>query len=202
MDYLVDTAQAIGLVESGGNYRYQTAARIDGRAERKVGAYGIVESKIGLLAEAMGIPGADWRDPAVQDKMVKEHLRRSFQELDSWDLSAIAFRYGMPIARYFKANGITEPGDMEAAGYKQQGEYLRSVRRKRPNKNMPVEGKLTSPDIAVPKDQTVDGRGATPNRRRAENIVRQRLVMMRNAQRRGLDNLNVPAEEEPMEETA
>lgn len=197
MDNIEDTAKAIGMVESGGNYHYQTGARVDGTIQRKVGAYGIIESKIGLLAEAIGIPGADWRDPAVQDKIINEHLTRSYRELDSWDLAAVAFRYGMPLARHFKQHQLLEPGDMENAGYKQAGLYVRQVRRGKPNRDMPVEGKLTSPDIAVPQDQTMGDQIPTPNRRRSEDIVRNTLTTMRNAQRQVVRNSN-QTEKEPV----
>lgn len=183
MNELKDTAHGIRMAETGGNYNNQIMVRVDGTKQRKVGAYGMLESKIGPLVEALGIPGADWHDRAVQDQIVNEYLTRAYKELENWDLAAVAWRYGMNLARHLKANNKTTPADIEDAGYKSQGKYLRGVQTNRPVRDVPLEGKLMAPQAAEPAADTPDGRKSTPHRRRSEDIVRSALVGMRNAQR-------------------
>lgn len=200
MDNIKDAAHGIKIAESGGNYHHQQAVRVGGTKQRKVGAYGIIESRMAELTEAMGLDGADWRDRAVQDRIAEEFLSRAYGELEDMNLSVVAFRYGMPLARALKQQGAKKAGDIEAAGYNQAGQYLRNVQRNKPVGDMPVEGSLQPPEIAIPGEQTQDGRSGTPNRRRAENIVRKNLVTMRNAQRRTVRNSNQTEEVPPVEE--
>lgn len=190
------TARGIRAVESGSNYRYQQAVNVNGTSARKVGAYGMMEHRVNQLAVAMGIEGADWHDPAVQDNIAEASLTRAYEELQDWKLAVVAFRFGMPLARYFKERGVIEPKDMETAGYQEAGHYVRNVRRNTPKTEQPVSGELTVPGVAVPSERDGAGveRSLSPQRRGAENIVRKHLVNMRNRQRSGLDDLT---EQEP-----
>ena len=194
------TARGIKAVESASNYGYQQSVNVRGVPARKVGAYGMMEHRIPQIASAMGIDGADWRDPAVQDRIAEAALTRSYEELQDWNLAAVAFRFGMPLARYFKGRGVIEPGDMEVAGYGEAGKYVRNVRRNTPKTEQPISGEIKVPGVAIPEQRDGAGveRSSSPQRRGAEGVIRNQLIGLRNAQR--VRSSNQPAEE-PTEET-
>lgn len=180
------TALGIKIAESGNNYQYQQRVQVGDRTAYKVGAYGFMDGRFAQLAEAMGMAGANWRDPTAQDKIAQEALGRSYQELEDWKLSVVAFRFGMPIARSFKERSITSAPEMDAAGYSDIARYLRNVERNVPRTQQPITGSYNVPDAAGPPERTTEGvdRGVSPHRKRAEEIVRSHLVNLRNQQRR------------------
>ena len=181
MKDLESAAYAIRQMESANDYTRQQDIRVNGQNDRKVGAYGILESKWDALTVSLGYTGANWQDRKAQDVIAKEKLKRDYEALGSWELAVIAFRYGRAIANQFKEQGILQPKDMENAGYKGIGRYLRDTRRGVSDPERPIEGALptmTPPNGVTPRAQPA------PDLKRSEDIVRNRLVGMRDQQRK------------------
>jgi len=161
-------AGAIRTVESGDDYKNQRLTSIDGERHRKVGAYGFMDRRWVELSEAAGFPGADWRDPTAQDRVAKAKMQRDFDRFGDWEAVAIAFRYGADTARAY----------MDGRGFKQRKEvegYVRNVRKLIPDTERPVTGSLT------PQAKRNQNHRLT----QAEKVIRDRLVSMRDNQRKG-----------------
>ena len=179
MKDLESAAYAIRRMESADDYQRQQDIRANGQNDRKIGAYGILESKWDGLAVSLGYTGARWQDRKAQDVIAKEKLLRDYKALESWELAVIAFRYGRPVADHFKEQGILEPKDMENAGYQGVGRYLRDTRRGVSDPERSIEGSLpTPPNGQKPRTQP------NPQRKRSEDVVRNRLLGMRDQQRK------------------
>ncbi len=192
MNNIDQALSAVRMMESSGDYRSQQSVRIDGSVERKVGAYGFVESNWGALTEALGYPGARWTDRKMQDLVAREKLERDYKELGDWKLAVMAFRYGTPVARFAQEKGYTEPKDIELAGFPKVADYMRNV-DKNTKKDYSVEGKLPQ--------SPAGGGPAKPNPTlgRAQNIVRSTLVSMRDAERkRAASEPAIESTEEPV----
>lgn len=174
MDTLEHAAAAVRRMESENNYQRQQDIRANGQRDRKVGAYGILESKWAGLSESLGYTGANWRDRKAQDVIAKEKLRRDYEALGSWELAVVAFRYGRPVAQHFADQNIVSPREMQDAGFEGVGGYVRDIRRNVADPERKVEGTVNTATAATP---------LPPNRKKAENVVRRQLVGMRNAQR-------------------
>ena len=192
MDGLEKAAAAIRQMESANDYSRQQDIRANGSRDRKVGAYGLLESRWDALSTSLGYTGARWQDRKAQDVIAKEKLRRDYEATGSWELAIVAFRYGRQVAMHFKEQDIHQPKDMENAGYTTIGRYLRDTRRGVSDPEQTVEGTIRDleypkgpNDGNVPEPQTQ----ASPDRKRSEDIVRNKLVGMRDAQkRRGVTN--------------
>ena len=179
MKDLESAAHAIRRMESAEDYERQQGIRANGQNDNKVGAYGILESKWDGLAVSLGYTGARWQDRKAQDVIAKEKLLRDYKALESWDLAVVSFRYGRAVADHFKEQGITEPKDMENAGYKGVGRYLRDTRRGVQDPERSIEGSLPSPtNEPSPRTQPA------PQRKKSEDIVRGRILGMRDQQRK------------------
>lgn len=178
MDTVEQAQQSIRTVESRGNYTHQQGVTVQGQRDRKVGAYGILESKWEGLVDSLGYQGARWDDRKMQDVVAREALTRYHTSLGSWELAVVAFRFGLPVARKLQKDGYTEPQDIEASGYPGVATYMRSVRRNEPKTQQPVEGSIPVPEeINMPPKKT-------PALNKAEGIIRDKLVFMRDAQRK------------------
>ncbi len=175
MNDIEAAAAGIRGVESRGDYSYQQDVSADGGRDRKIGAYGIIQSKWPALVNSLGYTGADWQDRKMQDVVAKEALQRHYENLGTWELAVVAFRFGAPIARYLKEKGYVEPEAMEADGQARIAEYVRSVRRNDTRTQQPVEGRLKPPDPQAQNSPQLD---------RSQSIIRDRLIGMRNANRR------------------
>ena len=175
MESINQALSAVRMMESNGNYRAQQSVRVDGQVDRKVGAYGILESRWAGLTQSLGYDGARWQDRNMQDIIAREKLERDYKELGNWELSVLSFRYGMPLAKAMRDRGYTEPKDVELAGYKDAARYMRNVRRYQ-KEEFPVEGKLAQSSSGTVSD-------ANPTRKRSENIVRSMLVSMRDTEK-------------------
>lgn len=84
---------ALRMVESGsyiGNYGH---IKWD-QNQRYVGAYAFPESKWPHLADAVGVPGADWRNPRAQDFVAGHLMTRLFQRYGDYALASIAWVAG------------------------------------------------------------------------------------------------------------
>ncbi len=176
MNTLEEAAQAIRIVESDDDYRYQQAVSIGGTSTRRLGAYGIVSDRWEALAQAAGIPGADWNDRAAQDYIARKKLQNSYERYGDWDVAAISFRFGDKAAAALSERGMTDPASIEAAGYKDIANYLRNIKKSTPMTDQSVSGSIGQPGTTQQK--------TNPTRRRADEIVRNQLVAMRNAGRK------------------
>lgn len=176
MESINQALSAVRMMESNGNYHAQRRVHVDGQVDRKVGAYGILESRWAGLTQSLGYDGARWQDRNMQDIIAREKLERDYKELGNWELAVLSFRYGMPLAKAMSNRGYTEPKDVELAGYKDAARYMRNVRRYQ-KEEFPVEGKLTQSSSGTVSD-------ANPTRKRSENIVRSMLVSMRDTEKR------------------
>lgn len=197
MNNIDEALLALRTVESDNNYNRQQRVRVGGSEDTKLGAYGILKSKWGRLTEVNGYAGADWRDPRAQESVVRAKLQRDYEELGSWSMAALAFRYGTQAARALSDAGYLEPKAIEEAGQVKMGEYMRSLRDVTPNTEMQVQGQLT-------QDTSGEAKNASPTNKRAEDIVRQQLRALHNAQKRNpspigdtVDEPEAPVEEVP-----
>jgi hypothetical protein len=177
MDTINQALSAVRMMESNGNYNAQQSVRVDGQVDRKVGAYGILESRWQTLTQSLGYGGARWQDNRMQDIVAREKLERDYEVLGNWELAVMSFRYGMPFAQAMSDRGYTEPKDVELAGYKDVAKYMRNVRRYQKEEH-PVEGKLNQP---TPSSDTVSD--ANPTRKRYENVIRSMLISMRDTEK-------------------
>lgn len=188
MQSIEDTMAAIASVESGNDPWFVQGVLVGNQRDRKVGRYGVLSSRWTQLTNDLGYAGARWDDMTAQDTIVRKVLTKLHDELDDWTLSAVAFRYGLPVARLLKDRGALNPAAIEAAGYEQVGTYVRSLGR---NERMvgPVQGRATG--TPTPGAPTTTGS-------RSEDIIRGHLVAMRNAQRSkaGVNAVNAPEMEE------
>ena len=159
-------AGALRMAESGDDYRYQQLASVGGESFRKVGAYGIIEKRWAELADAAGYAGADWRDPTIQDRIAKEKLTRDFELYGSWEAAVVAFRFGGQAAKAHVEN--IDYGDKAEVN-----SYVQSVKLKQNKTDRRVLGQVV-----------VGEKEKSPNLGRAEGIIRDKLVMMRDAQQK------------------
>ena len=173
-------ARALRSAESGDDYRHQQLASISGERFRKVGAYGIVDKRWTELAEAAGYAGADWRDPAIQDSIAKQKLQRDFDTYGSWEAAIIAFRFGAQAAKAH-VDHVAHPGSKDV------NDYMRSVMTRTKDTESGVIGK-------VRKEEPEQ----TQNLGRAQTVIRDQLVTMRDSQRKR--TAQTEAEEEPTQE--
>lgn len=168
MDDIDIVAGAIRTVESGDRYDNQRLTSIDGERHRKLGAYGFVDRRWAELSEAAGYPGANWRDPMAQDRVAKAKMKRDFDKYGDWEAVAIAFRYGGNTARaYMSGQAFAQRKEVEG--------YARNVRKLVPDVERPVGGSLK------PQAKRQQNHRLT----QAEKIIRNQLVTMRDAQRKG-----------------
>ena len=184
MNNVEDALNAIRVVESNSDYQLQQSVKVGDGQDRKLGAYGILQSKWGGFAASMGYTGANWRDTAMQDKMARSKLERDYGELGDWTLAVVSFRFGLGAARAMKEANYMRAADVENAGEKQIGQYMRDIENTVPKTERPVMPAPPSSSQATPQDPTL---------RRSEDIVRRQLYGLRNQQR--LDT-EMPSEEE------
>ena len=105
---------AIRALESGGGDPrgdYTAVGPPTGKYGRARGAYQIME-KIwpGWAAEA-GIPGADWRDPAAQDRVARYKMTQYFNKYGRWDAVAVAWFAGPGRVKDYlegRADGVSD----------------------------------------------------------------------------------------------
>lgn len=91
---LADFMAAIRRLESGsyaGNYG---ALGRQVKGDRARGAYQIMSKNWKSWAAMAGIPGADWRSSAAQDKVAAHMMNRYYERYRDWDLVAVAWYSG------------------------------------------------------------------------------------------------------------
>ena len=180
MNDLQSTLAALAAVEGGETN--SNAVLVGGDPDFKVGKYGIRRRRWKELSDAFGYSGADWRDETAQDRIAAEVLTRAYRELGDWERAAVAFRFGMPIAR---AVETPEPVEFDNWGHPEISKYVRQLRR-----SEPYDGPMVGRGGTRPTPRT------QPRRRRAEDVVRNQLYAMRNAQRAGASDANEGGDDE------
>lgn len=70
-----------------------------------VGAYQMTSANFYRWSAEYGLSGADWRDPAVQDYVVRRTLDRYYSRYRDWELVAVAWFAGEPVADYARTRG-------------------------------------------------------------------------------------------------
>jgi len=178
MDSKEAALSSIRIVESNGQYGYQRAVKVGGTRDRKVGAYGVLESKWPAIADRLGYGGANWRDPQVQDTIIGELLETHYKELGSWELAAVALRFGGKAARGLKAQGYIEPQSVNQAGFSGIADHMRALRGNTPQPESPVIGQMPQ--------EGQENLGTNPSRVKAESVVRNQVLAMRDSQRKSV----------------
>jgi hypothetical protein len=87
-------------LESGsfqGNYSAQ--GRVIPSGNRALGAYQIMSHIWDGWASKAGIPGANWRDPAAQDRVARMQMTEYYNAYQNWQLVAVAWYAGGSRAR-------------------------------------------------------------------------------------------------------
>tara|TARA_R100000742_G_scaffold1950_1_gene368 strand:+ start:2110 stop:2712 length:603 start_codon:yes stop_codon:yes gene_type:complete len=92
----------IALTEGGGKIDYQQGNSESGA----YGAYQFVPKWWDWYSTEAGYPGADIKDPAVQDAVAKYWFNRNYNDLGSWELAAVAHFAGRKTAFLAKENGF------------------------------------------------------------------------------------------------
>lgn len=98
MSYETDLATfmaATRRLESGsfqGNYGAQ--GRVIPSGNRALGAYQIMSHIWDGWAVNAGIAGANWRDPAAQDRVARYQMKKYYDQYQNWELVAVAWYAG------------------------------------------------------------------------------------------------------------
>ena len=112
---------AIALTEGGGKIDYE-------QVNSKTGAYGAYQFLPGddweWYSTTAGYPGADIKDPAVQDAVARYWFNRNYNDLGSWELAAIAHFAGRTTAFKAKENGIESVINLKDATGTNVGTYV------------------------------------------------------------------------------
>ena len=92
----------IALTEGGGKIDYEQGNSESGA----FGAYQFVPKWWDWYSTEAGYPGADIKDPAVQDAVAKYWFNEHYNDLGSWELAAVAHFAGRTTAFLAKENGF------------------------------------------------------------------------------------------------
>jgi hypothetical protein len=120
---------AIRKLESGsyqGNYN--ATGKVLENGDYAVGAYQIMLSNWPGWAAEAGIPGANWRDPAAQNKVAKFKMLQYYNRFGSWDLVSIAWFAGPGRAATAQAQGIGTVAGLKDANNFSVGSYVADIR--------------------------------------------------------------------------
>lgn len=120
-DQLYTFLAALRQHESGNNYlaRGPVIQNPNSRyyGERAYGAYQIMPGNWPSWAAQAGIPGADWRDPAAQDRVAKFKVTEYWNRYKDWRLVALAWWAGAGTSDKVVRGGwgavkyLADPGD-------------------------------------------------------------------------------------------
>lgn len=116
---------ALRQTETGSFNGYYTAIHPRGA----VGAYQMSTQNFNKWSAEYGLDGADWRDPAVQDYIVRRRVDELYSRYQEWDLVAVAWFAGEPIADYAaKTGGAASVGPIADAEGVTVGDYIKTIR--------------------------------------------------------------------------
>lgn len=123
---LAEFMAAIRRLESGsyeGNYS-AIGRRVKGDNAR--GAYQIMSKNWPSWTAAAGIPNADWRSRAAQDKVAAHMMGKLYDQFRDWDLVAVAWYSGGSNARKLQDRGWT--GNASSINNKHIRGYVNKIR--------------------------------------------------------------------------
>lgn len=116
---------ALRRTETGSFNGYYTAIHPRGA----VGAYQMSTQNFAKWSAEYGLGGADWRDPAVQDYIVRRRVDELFARYQEWDLVAVAWFAGEPIADFAaKTGGSASVGPLTDAEGVSVADYIKTIR--------------------------------------------------------------------------
>lgn len=121
---------AIRRLESGsyqGNYN--ALGKVIEGGDRALGAYQIMRSNWAGWSASAGIPGADWRDPAAQDRVARHIMLGYYRRFGSWDLVSIAWFAGPGRALKAQQAGIGSVSGLKDANNFSVGSYVNDIRK-------------------------------------------------------------------------
>ena len=157
---------AIALTEGGGKIDYE-------QVNSKTGAYGAYQFLPGddweWYSTTAGYPGADIKDPAVQDAVARYWFNRNYNDLGSWELAAIAHFGGRTTAFEAKNNGIDSVINIKDATGTDIGKYVNTAldhyKKQKPKEDMKLiraeEQQPTFYTTPIDATQVVDREAAT-----------------------------------------
>lgn len=134
LDFIDTFMASIRRLESGnfaGNYSAQGTKIPSGMyaGERAYGAYQIMPGNWSAWAAEAGIPGADMRDKAAQDRVAKYKFTQYYNKYQDWGLVAIAWFAGGGRADTAMKNGVgAVAGIKDANGYS-VADYYRDTQK-------------------------------------------------------------------------
>lgn len=111
LNQLDDFMNAISSLESGHNYN--AVGPPTGKYGRALGRYQIMSKIWPAWAAEAGIPGADWRNPANQDRVARHKMTQYYNRYGRWDLVAVAWFAGAGTANKAERNGIASVGGLD-----------------------------------------------------------------------------------------
>ena len=110
---------AIALTEGGGKIDYTQT-----NSEGAVGAYQFLTEFWDWYSSGAGYPGADIKDPTVQDAVARYWFNRNYNDFGSWELAAIAHFAGRTTAFEAKQNGIESVMNIKDSTGTTIGDYV------------------------------------------------------------------------------
>lgn len=160
---------AIGQFESGNNYG-AVGPNTGSRYGRARGRYQIMETIWSGWAREAGIPNADWRDPAAQDRVARHKMTQYYRQFGSWELVAIAWFAGPGRAQKAKDQGISSVAGIKDVLGTSVAKYASSIVSLMGEAAGPGEAQRPS---SSPKDTTALARERTPRQSKAERAAPQ-----------------------------
>lgn len=121
-DDLQQFMEAIRVAESRGSGGYE-AMGVMTEHGRALGAYGIMSDNWDEWAAQAGIPGADWQDPAAQDRVARYRMTKLYAKYQDWNTVAAAWIGGTGGADDYLAG---QKGEPDALGTDVQ-EYVEKI---------------------------------------------------------------------------
>lgn len=118
--------QAIANIESSGG-NYNAVGPNTGTYGKGLGKYQIMSKIWPAWAAEAGAAGADWRDPAMQEKVARFKMGQYYKRYGSWDLVAVAWFAGPGRANTAKEKGISAVGGLKDVLGTDVAEYVQRV---------------------------------------------------------------------------
>ncbi len=193
---LQEAATAIRQVESGGDYTYYQDFFINGNADTKVGAYGFLLSRWGLLTEALGLGGAPWQDFHVQDVVAHAKIQSDAQQLGGFDMTPVSFRFGVkPVRAAIDAGYVTAADFEKDERFAPLAEYMKNLEKNVSTAGIAPEGQINDPYAKGVNKAPSEAQG------KAASILRRRIEEMAGREpQQGGGQYGREASPEPVEE--